>query len=62
MKIKAKEFLIDSLARANQIIFAVLIVGPFVTGFNMWLFGTGLIIYVILLSMGLNISNSIKEE
>lgn len=62
MNEKTKEFLVDSLARANQIIFTVLIVGPFVTGFNLWIFIAGLIFYAGLFGFGLRITRSMKEE
>jgi hypothetical protein len=62
MNLKTKEFLIDNLARANQIIFTILIVGPFVSGFNIALFIFGLVFYVVLLGFGITIARSIKEE
>jgi ABC-type Na+ efflux pump permease subunit len=62
MNIKTKEFLIDTLARANQIIFTILVIGPFVSGFNIVLFVFGLVFYTVLLAFGITIARSIKEE
>jgi hypothetical protein len=62
MNEKPKEFLIDSLARANQIVFAALIVGPFVSGFSIWLFGPGLLLYAMLFILGMRISKTLRED
>jgi hypothetical protein len=62
MNEKTKELIVDSTARANQIVFTVLIVGPFVTGFNPWLFCAGIACYLFLLVIGIRITRTMKEE
>jgi hypothetical protein len=62
MREKTKEYLVDSVARANQIIFAVLIVGPFVSGFNLWLFVIGVAFYLLLLGFGMRLTRIMRGE
>jgi hypothetical protein len=59
---RTKEFIIDNVSRAAQIVFAVLIISPFVSGFNPFTVTSGIIIYSLLMFFGIGLSKSIKEE
>jgi|GEM_PF-3113642 hypothetical protein len=58
---RKRDFLIDIIARMAQIVFAVLIVGPFVNNYNVWYIIIGFVVLIGLLFLGLLFSTGNKE-
>jgi|GEM_PF-1382910 hypothetical protein len=60
---RIKEFWIDVLVKLMQIVFAAMVVGPFVSGkFDYLLFVTGLIACMLCLIVGRKIASLIKAK
>jgi hypothetical protein len=58
---RKRDFLIDIIARMAQVVFAVLIVGPFVNNYNVWYISIGFVVLIGLLFLGLFFSTGNKE-
>ena len=56
MERKTQEFILDCITRVLQVVFAVLIIGPFVNGFKIELFILGILLYAMLFVFGLRIT------
>jgi hypothetical protein len=58
---RKREFVIDIIARMAQIVFAVLIVGPFVNNLGAWYFVFGITAFFLLMIFGLALAAGSKE-
>lgn len=60
---RVKEFWVDVLVKLMQIVFAAMVVGPFVSGrFDYLLFATGLIACLLCLVVGRKIASLIRPK
>ncbi|MBI5701425.1 hypothetical protein HZC34_06255 [Candidatus Saganbacteria bacterium] len=59
---RSKEYFIDNISRTNQVVFTVLIVGTFVTGFNIIVFIIGSIIFLLLLLAGTFLTSKTEDQ